>query len=109
VIETIYLELSDDNEKQIVKSARQQEGQSLSDETLNVIDSLVETFKGMIKGIQGFDTYKADLHSGNVMKRGNEIVIIDPLANDEDMDFNDKLFKELKKLNRESRGTKDDE
>jgi hypothetical protein len=43
------------------------------------------------------------------MKRGNEIVIIDPLANDEDMDFNDKLFKELKKLNRESRGTKDDE
>jgi endo-alpha-1,4-polygalactosaminidase (GH114 family) len=40
---------------------------------------------------------------------GYEIVIIDPLANDEDMDFNEKLFKELKKLNRESRGIKDDE
>lgn len=80
----------------------QAEGAELSEETKAVIAGLIKTLEG-IRKIPDIGKHMTDLHSGNIMRRGKTIVIIDPISNDDDMTFNANLEKQLKNLNRELR------
>jgi hypothetical protein len=67
----------------------------LKESSIKVITELFETFDAMMK-YPGMKDLIFDLHSGNFMKRGTEIVITDPVMDDEDRMFNKKLMKDLK-------------
>ena len=86
----------------ILDDFTQFEGGELTEETKAIIASLIKTLDG-IKNIPDIRKHMSDLHSGNIMKRGNTIVIIDPISNDDDMTFNANLETQLKKLNKELR------
>ena len=88
--------------KWAIQSLREDEGSSLSDESLDLIDSLFLTIKAMDAKIPGFDQASPDWHSGNVMRRGKEIVITDPLIDSGDMSFNKDLLAQIKQLHKES-------
>lgn len=85
-----------------VQSLREDEGSSLSDEALDLIDSLFATIKAMDDKIPGFNQTSPDWHSGNVMMRGKDIVIVDPLIDAGDMKFNKQLMAQIKQLHKES-------
>src|ERR1035437_538722 len=75
----------------------EKESPPLKESTVKVITELYETFEDMLK-YPGMDKLDFDLHSGNFMKRGTEIVITDPVTNGEDAEFNKKLMTDLKHL-----------
>lgn len=102
-INHIYYELRmHHSDKQIFDQLTQHEGTELSEETKAIIAGLIKTLEG-IRNIPDIRNHMTDLHSGNIMRRGKTIVIIDPISNDDDMRFNANLEKQLKNLNRELR------
>lgn len=68
---------------------------ALKESSIKVIKELFETFLKMLK-YPGMIDLHFDLHSGNFMRRGTEIVIIDPVMSDEDAVFNKKLMTKIK-------------
>jgi len=56
------------------------------------IVNLVKTYIDISELIDG-ETDFMDLHSGNIMLRGDQLVILDPIANTLDIDLNDKIFR----------------
>jgi hypothetical protein len=86
----------------VVQNIREDEGTSLSDESLDLIDSLFATIKLMCEKIPEFEQSAPDWHSGNIMMRGKDVVIVDPMIDAGDMKFNKELMAQIKQLHKDS-------
>ena len=102
IIKEIYYSIDHKSEFREVESlAKEAEGSKLSDQSLKEIKGLYDTFVQMYDKIPGINKMLVDLHAGNMMKRGNTIVITDPLIDTKDLEFNETMARQLKTLHRE--------
>lgn len=84
--------------KNVIEELSEDEGSWLKPQSVALVKSLFLTVEKILKA---FPEKKAlDLHSGNVMKRGDEIVLIDPVAGKDDIVFNKELRLQIRELSK---------
>lgn len=94
------IELGDD-EGTFISELEADEGRDLSPEATRAITELFDLFKKMMK-YPGMSKLNIDIHSGNIMMRGHDIVITDPVNSGKDTKFNKDLMAQIKQLHKDS-------
>ena len=96
----------------LLRELEEEEGKELRKEMHDAIVSLYDTavamekFPGLSSNGYKKGTLNRDLHSGNIMKRGNVLVLTDPVNEANDTRLNKELLKQVKQLSGESGGNK---
>lgn len=88
------IELKDDLGT-LIAELEEEEGDDLEKPTIAAIAGIFETYQKLLK-YPGVSKLNLDTRSANIMKRGNVLVIIDPVALGSEVKFNNLLAKELK-------------